>query len=114
MKNIYLILIVLLCACSRQEVVPTSTVCGTDNPVQNLPWLRQAIFDSSVDVVPIATYQGKTYINLYAYGWTCTTCRLYECSGTKVDYYKLSAADQQELSKLLFAPEAQIIYKRKQ
>lgn len=106
--------IVLLGACTQQEPTPAPTACGVANPVENLSWLRQQIMDTDIDVVTTATYQGKTYVNLYGYSWTCNTCRLYACDGTQVDFFNLSPTDQQELNKLLFAPEAQIIFKRQQ
>lgn len=115
-KTVTYLAFILLCACTRQEPAPNTTnaVCGVNDPAQNLPWLRQQIMDSGIDVVTTATYQNKTYINLYAYHWSCTTCRLYMCDGTQIEFFKLSPADQQELNKLLFSPSAQVIYKRKQ
>ncbi|WP_461089539.1 hypothetical protein [Spirosoma gilvum] len=91
---------------------PTTIACGTVNPSQNLPWLRSLISQLTVDVVRAATYKGETYIDLYAYHWSCMGCHIYRCDGSSVNLSQLPAADREEIMSRLWSSEPYVLYKR--
>lgn len=99
-----------------QDVGPyaDSVVCGVRNPAQRLPWLRTRIEQLKADIVTVATYKGETYIDLYAYHWSCRGCHVYRCDGNSANVGQLSFADQQEILSRLWSPEPVVIYKRNQ
>lgn len=119
MKNTLLLLMLAVSsvACQKDEAVgpyADSVVCGIRNPAQRIPWLRTRIEQLKVDVVTVATYKGETYIDLYAYHWSCRGCHVYRCDGSLVDFPQLSPTDQQEIRSRLWSKEPVVIYKRSQ
>lgn len=112
-----ILLTVIFGACQKDKAVgpyADSVVCGIRNPAQRIPWLRTRIEQLKVDVVTVATYKGETYINLYAYYWSCMGCHVYRCDGSSVDFSQLSPTDQQEIRSRLWSKEPVVIYKRSQ
>lgn len=111
-----LTLLVLMVGCQKSADVAGPYVhtvaCGTLNPAQNLPWLRDRIEQLKIDVVHAATYKGETYIDLYAYHWSCRGCHIYHCDGSLVSFSQLSPTDQQEIISHLWSKEPYILYKR--
>ncbi|WP_080058715.1 hypothetical protein [Spirosoma aerolatum] len=90
----------------------TTIACGALNPAQNLPWLRSLISQFKADIVRAATYKGETYIDLYAYHWSCMGCHIYRCDGSSVDLSQLPSADREEIMSRLWSPEPYVLYKR--
>lgn len=119
MKNVLLLLgvMALSIGCQKNEDVgpyADSVVCGVRNPAQRIPWLRTRIEQLKADVATVATYKGETYIDLYAYHWSCRSCHVYRCDGSLATISKLPPADQQEILSRLWSNDPVVIYKRSQ
>ena len=120
MKKIVLLITLLpvfFGACNKADDVgpyADSVVCGVRNPAQRIPWLRARIEQAKADIVTVATYKGETYIDLYAYHWSCRSCHVYRCDGSLANISQLSPTDQQEIRNRLWAQEPVVIYKRNQ
>lgn len=119
MKNVLLLLglMAMSVGCQKADDVgpyADSVVCGVRNPAQRIPWLRARIEQAKADIVTVATYKGETYIDVYAYHWSCLSCHVYRCDGSLANISQLSPTDQQEVRSRLWAPEPIVIYKRNQ
>lgn len=73
-------------ACHNDE---TLTVCNSEDPVNNLQWLKRTIADVQSDpnyvsvVISVFDYKGQTIFNIYDMISSCAFCDLRDCSGQK-------------------------------
>lgn len=118
MKPFVFMLLIALTASCRQTVDPAAapyanvSVCGVKNPAQNLLWLKAAIKVFEADIVQAGTYKSVTYITLYNYLWSCTSCHTYRCDGSLVDLFKLPRADYEGIQSAIWSPKPTILYKK--
>ena len=85
-------------ACTHQEVL---TLCNTEDPIQNLKWLKDFITEVKADpryqsvTISAMEYQGQTIFNIYDIVQSCVYCDLRDCSGQRYmlkDYIHLRPA----------------------
>lgn len=86
MRFVYLFYLITFFACRNDEAL---TLCNSEDPVNNLPWLKSATSDIQSDpkyvsvVISVFEYQGKTIFNIYDMISSCAYCDLRDCSGKK-------------------------------
>jgi hypothetical protein len=101
-----LLMTCFLLACDCQETNPT--VCGTENPAENLPWLKNMIesWASQSEIYPYqyvqqGEYQGQT---VFLPGNCCPFCititGVYDCEGELL-WYASEEPDKANLIKNL-------------
>ena len=83
-------LAVLLAGCEKEENGP-GKVCGDNNAVQNLPWLKDWIQQAQtpigrgcLEAIYLTTFQGEPLFYFYSPCSSCIACHLYDCEGNLV------------------------------
>ncbi|SFB26325.1 hypothetical protein [Algoriphagus aquimarinus] len=118
MKNsIYLILFFLIIGFACEEKEDPATACGVSDPIENLPWLKQWVSESTT-----SDSEGYSYIKqaifknetVFFWGSCCPNCDwglvLRDCSGIEIegDYNFENLKDQ----KVIWRPEnSQCVFK---
>jgi hypothetical protein len=71
--------------CKKSNNADGSRVCGIDNPMQNLSWLREKVeslkAESLGGQVKRYRYEGQDIISIQAWVQSCYPCSLYTCFG---------------------------------
>ncbi|MGI4728800.1 MAG: hypothetical protein ACRYGB_09530 [Janthinobacterium lividum] len=81
------VLLCLFCTCKKD---PYANLCGGNDPINNLPWLKTMIdilqkYKSSYPIIYRFNYKNTT---LFCEGSTCTNCSwspgFYDCNGNEL------------------------------
>jgi hypothetical protein len=84
-------------SCKKDE--PAIEVCDLNDPVRNLPWLRNLVKqvqdkkETEITTITLTEIGSKPVINYYISYMSCIGCISYYCDGTKVDLSAFSSGE---------------------
>ncbi|KAA6439457.1 hypothetical protein FEM33_14460 [Dyadobacter flavalbus] len=96
-----------LLSCKDKDVSSNVSVCGVNDPVRNLPWLKnlieKAIDDKEANIltVKLLEFKGRPIFNYNTLYMSCYGCVNYECDGSRVDISKFTEQELKEFWALI-------------
>ncbi|GGB82737.1 hypothetical protein [Dyadobacter sediminis] len=109
MKKLVLPVLIVcsLLSCKDNTVSSNVSACGVNDPIRNLPWLKnlieKAIDDKEANMltVTLLEFKGRPILNYSTLYMSCYGCINYECDGSRVDISKFPEQELKEFQALI-------------
>lgn len=108
--TLYLIVVCALASCtdesasSRRKTEGSSLVCGKEDPLNELKWLKKEVsyFEGGpeINAVVLYSYQGRDVLELQGSAFSSTNIHQYYCDGEKLDLKDPDAFDHYKQNRI--------------